>query len=452
MKMLLYVQCQASWLYTITDLQKPCCHSCANHTIHSAAADLAALPCCCVPCSFTSQNSPGGDNIAGATADKGMQACPTGTQNTGGITAVSMANCDKLVLGCYYLAPGPISADTIKRCDPGFYCDTNLVPITVNSTTVPAGVSGAGIGAGRLRCPTGSSSAEFAKAVTDCTILLPGYQYSGAGAIGITTIKTCDDDRYCPGAATITANVPSLGIACPEGTGVAKNADDEARGITTANGCTKLYAGYYYTGIGIDISRSTVQPCPANNFCHGHPQNPATISLGTPILPIGCPTGTKGDAGTQRTGLTADEDWRTANRPLLVATPASSAANGGETTNDCNRLVAGHFYDGSNVEPFITSSTIKVCEPGKFCSTEGLLIEKGDDTNPGNSGPADPGVNNCVTGVTSLAGAKSMNDCNIIQARYYYDGSGAISNSNIKDCPKKSYWCVSSHYAVAAAA
>jgi hypothetical protein len=162
----------------------------------------------------------------------------------------------------------------------------------------------------------------------------------------------------------------------------------------------------------MDISRSTVKPCPADAFCLGHPYNPKTITRGTPSLPDTCPAGTKRNAGTARAGATPGEAWRKDNRAAL---PATSAANGGKTTNDCNRLIAGYYYDGTNAAVFITKDTVLLCKVGWFCSTEGLSIDKGTETPPGAGSNSNPGLNPCITAVSSLAGSKVENDCNIIQ-------------------------------------
>jgi hypothetical protein len=190
-----------------------------------------------------STNSPGGSYYFGATANLGIVDCPTGTQNTGSTTAVGIGNCDRLVTGYYYKAPGPISSATIVQCDPGFWCDTNNVPMVVNTTTPVS----TGIG-GRNPCPVGSSSFQFARLITHCNRLLAGFEFAGGADISMMTIQSCNDERYCAGERTIIGTTPLLGTACPEGTGVNKQANDDDPGASSPNDCTKLYQGYYYTG------------------------------------------------------------------------------------------------------------------------------------------------------------------------------------------------------------
>jgi hypothetical protein len=220
-----------------------------------------------------------------------------------------------------------------------------------------------------------------------------------------------------------------------------KGTDDEA-GATSANDCIKLYEGYYYTGVGTQIDRTSVLPCLVNSFCPGYPNVVKNIVRGAPSLPTSCPTGTKIAAGIAFADNAAFFAANTAAR-TATSTPAVPAANsaantGGRNTNDCNQLVAGYFYAGPGS---ITSSTVKQCTADFFCNTEGLAIVTGVDTAAGTT-LADPGLNHCPGGVNSLIGSKTINDCNILEPGYYYTGpvTTAISAASVLDCTVKYYW------------
>jgi hypothetical protein len=385
---------------------------------------------------------PGGENVFGAIGNVGVYACPAGTKSP--TSSDAMADCNALYAGFFYQAPGPISSDTIKSCDEGFWCNTEDVAIVVGTST-PAVALG-----GRNACPVGSSStagvypAAGPDQETDCTRLLAGYEFAGGAAISAATINTCGADRYCESERTIdnVANTAILGTPCVEGTGVAKKTDDNAAGASSVNDCLKLYEGYYYTGIGTGISRTTVLPCPANSFCTGYPNEAKNIVRGAPSLPSSCPAGTKVVVGT---AFATDQLFFDANAAARVATTPPGAATrsgavaGGRDTNDCDTLRAGYWYDGPGA---ITSSTVKLCTADYFCNTEDLAIVTGTDTAAGTDPTTDPGINPCPAGVNSLVGSDDINDCNILEAGFYYTGpvTTAISATSVVACPVKFYW------------
>jgi hypothetical protein len=386
---------------------------------------------------------PGGEIFFGASADVGRYACPTGTKSPA--SSDSMADCNALYAGYYYQAPGPINGTTIKSCDEGFWCNTEDVPINVGITT-PAAALG-----GRNACPVGSSStagvypAAGPSLETECTRLLAGYQYAGTADISAATINTCGADRYCESErAIINAGAAVLGTPCVEGTGVAVKADDNAAGASSVNDCLKLYEGYYYTGIGTGISRTTVLPCPADSFCPGYPRLARNIVRGAPSLPTACPAGTQVVAGVARaddaTFFTNNADARAATTsPTSVA--RSGRLSGGRDTNDCATLRAGYWYDSTVGSGDITSSSVKLCTADFFCNTENHPIVKGTATAAGAT-LADAGINPCPAGVNSEVGSDSINDCNILEAGFYYTGPAgtAISGTSVAACPVKFYW------------
>lgn len=358
-----------------------------------------------------------------AAGDVGVYACPVGTGTNTATTKSSIAECDHLYDGYYYKGPGPISSSTIDACDAGYYCATNGVAIVVNTTT-PNSVT-----TGRITCPVGTrstagvySSGNPGPSVAEhCTQLLPGYSYNvTGGVIDLTTILKCPDDKYCEGVATLDLAVSYDGVFCPAGSGVA-NPAYPAAGASTVNECTKLYAGYYYTGIGALISTTNVQACLADSYCPGYnPQTsgtPTTITIGTPIMPHACPAGTTVAAGTTK----ADSATRV------------SAYDGGMTIADCDTLVAGWYYDGTGA---ISNTTVKKCGVTKYCNTDGVAIVASTITSSAN-------YTDCPTGVQVPAdkiGGKVADDCTELQPTYYYDGTGAISSSSIKSCTT-GYWC-----------
>ncbi|KAF6251784.1 hypothetical protein COO60DRAFT_1674488 [Scenedesmus sp. NREL 46B-D3] len=343
---------------------------------------------------------PGGENYFGANGFVGVYSCPVGTKSAA--SSDSMEDCNALYDGFFYQAPGNISSTTIKSCDEGYWCNTEDVAIVVDTTT-PAVALG-----GRNPCPVGSSStagiypAAGPFRETHCTRLLAGYEYAGGADISASTVNTCGADRFCMGERVMdNAGASVLGTPCVEGTGVAKKADDDVAGASSANDCLKLYEGYYYTGVGTAISRTTVLPCPANNFCMGYPNMVKNIVRGAPSLPTSCPAGTKVLVGA---AYADDAAFFAANSAARISTANSNSAavDGGRNTNDCDTLRAGYYYTGS----------------------------------AGNS-LADPGRHPCPAGVNSLVGSDDINDCNILEPGWYYTGPAntPISDSSVVTCP-----------------
>jgi hypothetical protein len=366
---------------------------------------------------------PGGEKYSGLATPVGKNPCPAGTKSPA--SSVSMADCDALVAGYYYKAPGAISADTVQLCNAGFWCNTEDVAIVVDTTTpaVPAG--------GRNPCPVGSSSPVGVKLENECTILLAGYEFAG-GDINAANVKTCGTDRFCAGDRPIApGTAPAnevLGTPCVEGTGVAKKTNDDDKGATSANDCLKLYEGYYYTGVGTDISRSTVLPCLANQYCEGYPNNERNIVRGAPTLPKSCPAGTKVLATTP---FATDADFFAANN---LGTNANSAAkDGGRYINDCDTLRAGYYFTGA---ASISATSVVLCTADYYCNTEGVAIALNTAT-PAN---AAGGYNACPAGVKSLVGSDALTDCNILRPTYYYSGAGATIDVGVVTCPVDNYW------------
>ncbi|WIA32723.1 hypothetical protein OEZ86_005909 [Tetradesmus obliquus] len=382
---------------------------------------------------------PGGENKVGATGVVGRYECPVGTKSA--VKSISMADCNKLVAGFYYQGPGAISATTIKSCDEGFYCQTEDLAITVVTTADPTPAGATAADKGRNPCPVGSLStagvypAAGPKLITECTRLLAGYEYAGTDPISATTIKTCAADTFCAGERNIVGTAAILGTPCIEGTGVAAKAAG-VKGASSANECTKLYAGYYYTGVGTDISRTSVLPCKADSFCHGYPTNAKNIVRGVPLLPTACPAGTQVAAGVS---VGTDADFFTANAAALQDTIPNSAGNGARVTNECAKLKAGYFFDGSSAD--ITTATVMRCTPNYYCNTDGLAIVlvPATATAAGTAGAA--GYNACPAGVKSAEGSSTVNDCKELRPGYHYKGpaNAAISETSVDACPIKFY-------------
>jgi hypothetical protein len=401
----------------------------------NSAATPAAVQAC-----PADKYCPGGENYFGATADVGKYDCPAGTKSPTG--SDSMADCNALYDGYYYQAPGAISTTTIKSCDEGFWCNTEDVLINVGTTT-PDVVGGSG----RHPCPVGSSSfagvypAAGPILETECTRLLAGYEFAG-GVIEDANVNTCGTDRFCAGERAMvsgTAGVLTnavLGTPCVEGTGVAKKASDDDKGASSANDCLKLYEGYFYTGVGTDISRSTVLPCLANQYCEGYPNVAKVIVRGAPTLPSSCPAGTKVAATTP---FASDQLFFDANTAAAIATlppgsPTNSAAQaGGRNINDCDTLRDGYYFTGA---ASISATSVVLCTADFYCNTEGVAIA----LNTATAANAAGGYNACPAGVKSLVGSDALTDCNILRPTYYYSGLGATIDVGVVTCPVKNYW------------
>jgi hypothetical protein len=311
---------------------------------------------------------------------------------------------------------------------------------------------------GLIACPDGTSSTAVAyptpgpKEVNDCKRLLAGFEYTPSGspaatAIAAADVKPCAADTYWGSEREInTGTFAALECtACPEGTGVTAQTNDAEPGAKVVNDCKKVYEGYWYNGIGSgDISTTTVRPCPANVFCPGWPRTATNIvTLGTAILPTPCPDGTQVDAGTVKgTNWFADN---TAARAVVTADPASadrSGANGARTMADCNKQVAGWWYEApGSGSTAISSSTVKRCLADTYCNTKGLSISPGTSTATVTTGQ---GVYDCPTGSGSAVGSKVINDCSRLKPGNYFTGgnvAGATPGpATIKQCPVKSYW------------
>jgi hypothetical protein len=80
----------------------------------------------------------------------------------------------------------------------------------------------------------------------DCSDLLPGFFYTGAGAISDDTVVACPERFFCDGSATITVatnNMPVGREACPVGSGSAASSDSR-------DDCLVVDKGYYFDGDG----------------------------------------------------------------------------------------------------------------------------------------------------------------------------------------------------------
>jgi hypothetical protein len=97
---------------------------------------------------------------------------------------------------------------------------------------------------GDIACAVGSTSAVSSDASSDCSDLLPGWFYTGAGPISDDTVVACPEDFFCDGAATITVatnSLPQGRAACPVGSCSAASSDSR-------DDCLKVYKGYYFDG------------------------------------------------------------------------------------------------------------------------------------------------------------------------------------------------------------
>ncbi|WIA29465.1 hypothetical protein OEZ86_011966 [Tetradesmus obliquus] len=368
---------------------------------------------------------PGGEKYKGKAVDTGMIACPAGTNSDTGKSAIT--DCNKLKDGFYYDGTGPISASTVKTCAEGYFCQTEDSLITVDIVTTSA--------FGFIKCPDGTSSTPVAypnagpKEVNDCNRLLAGFQFEGTAGPINALVKPCAADTYYGSERTIDTSTwgDQLCTECPEGSGVAEILDGATPGALTANACKKLYEGYWYNGIGNgDISTTTVVPCPADMYCPGWPKTDTKIgTLGTPVLPTACPTGT-----TVAKGTVVGNTWFDFNIDArVVATVDSGSAvisggNGAKVRNDCDMLVAGYFWTGS---------AVSLCTAGKYCKTGGIVFTWDPASTP-------TAITNCPAGTTSATGSKVVEDCNKLLAGYYFTGGATVDEgTTILKCPVKSY-------------
>jgi hypothetical protein len=99
---------------------------------------------------------------------------------------------------------------------------------------------------GDIACAVGSTSVASSVASSDCSDLLPGWFYTGAGPISDDTVVACPEDFFCDGLSSITVatnSLPQGRAACPVGSGSAASSDSR-------DGCLKVYKGYYFDSDG----------------------------------------------------------------------------------------------------------------------------------------------------------------------------------------------------------
>jgi hypothetical protein len=155
---------------------------------------------------------------ASATTSPAVCAAQTATTPNGGSGTTapaqsSVAGCDNLDAGFYYL-PGvtkTISATTILPCPVDNWCDGSARITLLSATT---GISGT--------CPTaGSTSPAGSDAAEDC-VLEKGYYYTGIGGVlNDNTIQPCKPGFYCdaPSSGDFTINTtPQGATACAAST------------------------------------------------------------------------------------------------------------------------------------------------------------------------------------------------------------------------------------------
>lgn len=377
----------------------------------------------------------GGGKYKDAGNGFGATPCPAGTSAVAGDSTTagqtSISGCNKLKAGFYYDGSGPISSSSVKTCKEGFYCDTEGVAIN-EAGRAPTGDTYL------VACPAGTSSTPQAdnsvagpSTVNGCNRLLAGFQFDGTEITNAKVLPCAADTYYGSERAIDTTGFTAQPCdKCPEGTGVAGIADGATPGAKTANQCTKLYAGYWYNGIGSGgISTTTVVPCPAGKFCTGYPKTAKSITtIGTPVLPSNCPDGTTVVAGSVL-GTTA---WWTANQDARevpatgVDTTLTSGGGNAKVKEDCTILVAGWRFVGT-----ATPKTAEQCPADSYC--EG--VDPLDWTSSTVVGEA-----TCPLGSGSSIGAKVINDCNKLKATFYFTGGATVSTSSILACEPNSYW------------
>jgi hypothetical protein len=122
----------------------------------------------------------------------------------------------------------PAAACSPAACSPG----GNTIDVATSGRT------------GDIACAAGATSVASSDASSDCSDLLSGWFYTGAGPISDDTVVVCPEDFFCDGSAAITVatnKLPQGRAACPVGSGSAASSDSR-------DDCLKVYPGYYFDG------------------------------------------------------------------------------------------------------------------------------------------------------------------------------------------------------------
>ena len=331
--------------------------------------------------------------------------CPPGTFNS----QTGQGACTSCVEGFYCLNQSTI---VLTVCPRGSYCE--------EGTAVPR------------KCPVGTFSNKLQnRNVTDCNPCTPGmYCYTN----GLTAPSgPCSESYFCPGGQALPSD-PNYecppGHYCPEGSSFAQPCPagtySPSTGLYNVSQCLPCAAGHACESSGLASPSSPSDP---GHFCQTGcitPNPVGTYGVHTNgICPVGhfCPSGTilpqkcleatfvnytgASVCTTCHAGYFCDGISTSA---ILDCPQGSYCPSGtGVTQPKCPRGTYGHSENLAAVED------CSPCDPGKYCSQEGLTAVEGD----------------CEAGYVCTAGSENE-----------YGKLGAVSTNPCPSgeyCPQGSY-------------
>ncbi|XP_062603182.1 uncharacterized protein LOC134264959 [Saccostrea cucullata] len=242
----------------------------------------------------------------------------------------------------------PRGSSAPTGCDPGQYCDSNMMSAprgncssgyycTTNSTTAtPTGTGGDRCPPGHYcvegsfvaePCPPGFFQPSYsAQNLSYCISCTSGSYCNGSGLSAVD--GQCDAGYYCPTGQTVcnpSAYECPAGYMCPVGSSLyqlcsAGFYQDEIRQAT----CKECPAGFYCDSSVGPITNYTTYVCPEGHYC----QNGTKVSTEFP-----CPSGTYNND----TGLRAD--------------------------SECFPCLGGYYCPAATVNPYLP------CGAGYYCRT-----------------------------------------------------------------------------------
>ena len=294
--------------------------------------------------------------------------CVPGTFNS----QTGQAACTPCVEGFYCLNQSTI---TLTVCPRGSYCD--------EGTAVP------------MKCPVGTFSNKLQnRNVTDCTPCTPGMYCYGNGLTAPT--GPCSESYYCPGGQNLPSDADyecPAGHYCPEGGSFPQPCPagfyTPATGNNNISQCLPCAAGSACESSGLAAPSSLTDP---GHYCQSGciAANPVG-TIGTDqngVCPVGhyCPSGSilpqkcpemtfvnyTGAAvcTTCPPGFYCDG----VSTSIIIDCPQGSycPSGTGVTQPKCPRGFFGHSTNLGAVEE------CSPCDPGKYCSQEGLTAVEGD--------------------------------------------------------------------------
>ena len=373
-------------------------------------------------CSGTGQDNHDG-NCDGGYYCKGKATTATPTDGTTGNRCTQGNYCpagSSAEISCEagkYCSQNGLSAPE-GDCDAGYYCPTGSTSKTQND------------------CPAGSYCEPGSQSPTPCPA---GKKNPNPRQTSLSACVECDAGKYCEasGSTTETGNCAE-GWYCvagsktdkPQGAGCDKGYKCPA-GVSVQSKCT---AGSYQSR----TLQGSCETCPEGYYCDGTDTTTYVICPAGKYCGSGVSAGTDCDPGKYnpkegRTDVSACLDCPAGN---YCAGSGNSAVSGactagyyctsGSDSATQNQCTVGNYCPGG-------SSQQIPCDPGKYCSQNGLSAPEGD-CDAGyycTAGSDSKAQTQCTPGNYCEAGSSSQTPCPI---GTYNPDTGSTSDSACQQC------------------